>query len=754
MRKAARILSMLLVFSMCLTMSAYADPEPSAPSGGEVPASEERVSEPAASASPVPDPAPPEEGDAEAAPPVTDAGALEPSGYTTLTGCPGRETDTPITVGTVAEDRQDISLHETVDGDGYTAVYAVGGGADVHVSGTASLTDRAMGANACYPSGRGAALVAHDGAKLTVENGQITTDGVSRTGLMVSDGAYAVLQDSAVTVLGRDPLAGGGEGYTNTPDASVSIAPPWPLGINGGDRAIGLTGGSPSLSLVRSEITAMGWGLISADAQNASVTAVDCDLTLLTSAEGGLDSGWEMLGYKKNSYGSGYGSYLSGGASQYIYGSSVTGVTYGAVLDGAGEVYYGASDGTVLLYDGPDLAGSVRGQGRSSDIQSVFGFLVTGDGAQSVTVDAGTGIHTAEAAVLYKNGNAGFDFHNARITSDSGVLVQMMDDDADDRIGLLSGTYGYSPVYDERDAGGGPGYPGAGTADEEDAPGPEEAESGAAEADASPRPDPEPPAEQMYPQQLSVSCTNGLYSGDLFNGTGYYGQPGDSLAVTVGRGAVLNGDVSLTAAVKAIPYSSRALKAIEQCGDDIEYVFLDASGEICEQEQAVTIQLLRYTMDQYYLQGHVQNIPFYNGGASASVTVAQDGVWVVGNVSVLTELSVEEGALVYGELVDNGDGSITLVPSDETLKPGTYVSVPEEEGPAETEGPGETAVPEPTEEPAEGTGAEEAEEAAQYSVRIGSREYKLNTCVIDGAEYVKLSDLVLLMFGAERSPGI
>ncbi len=755
MRRAAKILSIFLVFSMCLTMSAYASTEMPAPSGEEVPASDADTSEPTASPAVVPDPAPPVEDGGDALP-VTDAASLEPAGYDTLTGHPGLETDTPITIGTVAEDRQDISLREAVDGDSYTAVYAVGPQADVRVSGTAALKDTAMGANACFPSGRGAALVAHDGAVLTVEDAQITTDGVSRAGLMVSDGACATLQDASFTVLGRDPLAGGGEGYTNTPDADTAIAPPWPLGINGGDRAVGLTGDSPSLSVVRSDLTAMGWGLISADAKNASVTAVDSELTLLSSAKGGLDSGWDMLGYKKSDYGSGYGAYLSGGASQYFYGSSVRGATYGAVLDSAGEVYYGSSDGTVLLYDGPNLVGSVQGQGQPSDVRSVFGFLVTGDGAQNVTVEAGTGIHTAEAAVLYKNGNSVFTFDNARLSSDSGVLLQMMDDDADDRIGLLSGHYGYSPVYDERDTGGGPSYPGADDGDEEDI---GQDAPAVTPASASPLPDPEPPAEQMSRQQASVCYANGLYAGSLFNGTGYYGQPGDDLAVTIGSGAVLHGDVSLTSTVKAIPCSSRALKAIEQCGDDVEYVFLDASGMPCEQEQSVAIQFLRYTMDQYFLQGHVQNMPFYNGDAAAAVTVAQNGVWVVENTSILTTLTVEEGALVYGELTDNGDGSITLRPSGETLEPGTYVSAPAEEAPAETAEPAPepdgTATPEPTDgEPASEASPADTEQASQCSVRIGSREYTLNTRVIDGEEYVKLADLVLLMFGAERTPGI
>ena len=37
------------------------------------------------------------------------------------------------------------------------------------------------------------------------------------------------------------------------------------------------------------------------------------------------------------------------------------------------------------------------------------------------------------------------------------------------------------------------------------------------------------------------------------NGTGYYGQKGDDLTVTLGEGAFLNGDIALTSTIKGIP---------------------------------------------------------------------------------------------------------------------------------------------------------------------------------------------------------
>lgn len=725
MRGAARTLSMLIVFSMCLTMCAYASGGPDVPETDAGTAPPAHASGTDTGSAVLPDPEPPSDED-EAGPDVTDAGTLEPSAHATLTGCPALEDDGPITLGAEVQDRQDIALDEAVEGAGYTAVYAAGSQADAHVTGRAVLS-AAEGA-ARFPTGRGTALVAHDGAKMTVEDAQITVSGAARAGLTLSDGTCVTLRDSQITALGGDPLGDNGEGYVNPADDAIPGAPPWGLGINGSSRTVGLIGLAPSLSLVGSVIAADGWSALTAGGENAVVTAVDTSLDILPQRDGGLGSGWNVLGLSRGGYGSGCGTYLAGGASQYFYGVHVTGATYGAILNGTDRVYFGPSDGTILLYDGDRLAGSVPGQGQASHIQGVFGLLVNGDIAGGVTVEGRTSIETADAVVLYKNGSGELAFNNARLHTDSGVLLQMMDDDNDGRIGLLSGGYGYSPVYDERDAGG-PGFPGL--SDGGQSPGGDEEEEPSS-------PDSAPPAEQ--PQQLSVSYANGLYTGDIYNGTGYYGQPGDSLSVNVGRGAVLDGDISLTSAVKALPYSAGTVKALRSLGDDVRYVFLDGDGQPCQEEQAVYIQLLRYTIGQYYLQGHVQDLPFYNGQAAAAVTVAEGGAWAVQDTSIVTQLTVAEGALVYGAVTDNGDGSLTLRPAGEPLEPGTYVSDPDAVQAAMA---GTDAA-----EPAQDDGKD------QITITVGGREYTLDLHTVDGVEYIRLSDLVLLFFGGIRSPSI
>ncbi len=69
------------------------------------------------------------------------------------------------------------------------------------------------------------------------------------------------------------------------------------------------------------------------------------------------------------------------------------------------------------------------------------------------------------------------------------------------------------------------------------------------------------------------------------------------------------------------------------------------------------------------------NKVYYNGTSTASVVVEADGVWVVEEESLLTSLTIEEGATVYGTLTENADGTLTLTASDEVVEAGTYGTI-------------------------------------------------------------------------------
>ena len=64
------------------------------------------------------------------------------------------------------------------------------------------------------------------------------------------------------------------------------------------------------------------------------------------------------------------------------------------------------------------------------------------------------------------------------------------------------------------------------------------------------------------------------------------------------------------------------------------------------------------------------NLINYNGLASIDVDAA--GEWKISSASLITYLEVEEGAHVYGEMIELADGSILIIPSEKTIGPGSY----------------------------------------------------------------------------------
>ena len=231
MKKAFRLLSMILIVSMLLSISAYAAPG----KAGRLPlskgdrakadetaeAADPKEADPGEDPVPVPvgedskagpddeeetgedDPlspsAPSAPSDISAAATVQ-ADRFPPSEYTSLTGYGEPDGSDPIYVGHDVTEPEEITLDVSVDGEGYTAVYAHGAGADASVTGTLTVTGQGEGASEL--SGQGAALVAHDGASLSLVNAAVDVSGTDRAGLVISDGALATVSDSQLTVSG------------------------------------------------------------------------------------------------------------------------------------------------------------------------------------------------------------------------------------------------------------------------------------------------------------------------------------------------------------------------------------------------------------------------------------------------------------------------------------------------------------------------------------------------------------------------
>jgi hypothetical protein len=90
-------------------------------------------------------------------------------------------------------------------------------------------------------------------------------------------------------------------------------------------------------SVIDSQITSGGWAVLSTDAgSNFMLNVLDSTLAILPESKGGMSSG----DFSCNSqYGSGYGSYLIGNATENFSGTTITGTTYGAFLTGGTATY-------------------------------------------------------------------------------------------------------------------------------------------------------------------------------------------------------------------------------------------------------------------------------------------------------------------------------------------------------------------------------------------------------------------------------
>ena len=622
MKKTSRILALVMVLAMVFSLGAFASGEPSG----------EPSAEPAAAAESTKDMT------------VSSYGTLnnfrrDDSGYVYL--------GIDVVDGAVtAEGNWDVAdiaaieLNNEVEGAAFTAVRADGEGSDVTVSGSLKLwdpADDAQGVHASDFSAVGAAISGSNNASIVIEDLDIETDGFVRAGLIIDNYVNAWVKNSSMVTYGANPLTEAWDGYYNSANTGMMLSPPWVLGIQGGIRTINVLDAEPYLQIVDSYLASGGWGVISTDGcSNPVIDIVDSTVEILAESEGGMNSGWAILGYDEDAYGSGYGAYIIGNTDENYYGSTVEGTTFG-IIAREGTVAFQSSNGAIETanYAGEDM-GTVQGKGNVSVINSVFGAQTHSSETTAVSFLDGTEVNVEEAAILYRSSNIStFTFDNAVINSKAGILVQMMDDD-DSIVG------GFSPFNEFLyEVAGNPITNGELT--------------GASE----------------YNAEVTVNITNGDYKGDLLNGTGYYGQAGDVMIVNLGEGAALTGDIAMTATIHGVPYSAEALSAIKAVGDDIQYVFVDADFNVVDEANAAFIQFTQFSMRQYYLLCQVLNSVGYNGFSGINVHVTDGAVWTVEEESLISHLCID-GGTVYGEVIENADGTLTVIPSATALTAGDW----------------------------------------------------------------------------------
>lgn len=136
---------------------------------------------------------------------------------------------------------------------------------------------------------------------------------------------------------------------------------------------------------------------------------------------------------------------------------------------------------------------------------------------------------------------------------------------------------------------------------------------------------------------VKLVLTNGSYKGNVYDGSGYWGQSANDMEVTVGKGASLTGAISLT-----------------------ETRHVDETGK----------QNTHFTINEYYYLGHVADRNYRNGHAKATVTLKDGGVWKVTGESLISKLEVS-GGTIQGA---NGGPVVMKIGGKETpIQPGqTY----------------------------------------------------------------------------------
>jgi len=559
-----------------------------------------------------------------------------------------------------------LDLDIVADGEAFNAVIATGKGTDIILTGSISATDDGNGKLASDFSGLGAMVIAGDYAKVMIDSMDIYTKGFVRSAFIADQYGQIFIKDTTIKAMGANPLTDAYEEYVNSANQGIMLSPPWVLGIQGGIRGGNMLGDNATLSVINSSIATGGWAVISTDACNTPrMNIVDTTMEILPKSEGGMSSG--NFSYSKN-YGSGYGTYFIGSSVQNFYGVTFKGLTYAGIYTG-GEGTYKSSKGKIALKDALDNdIETVTGKGNPTTINAVWGFMT--HGSATVNVVDGTVVNAEEAVFLHKRGGVSFIADNATLNSGSGILLQMIDND-DSTVG--GSMNGFNTEFNEKAGwpsengsvtepgaaaaggmGGGPGgdmggreggAPGGrmpprggmpdGTGDTSGDMGgreggmpPQGGMPGGTGGDmggrggegGGPGGGGGPMAEGDSGAKLIL--TNGDYKGDVFNGSGYWGQSGNALEVSVGKGATLTGAISLT-----------------------ETRHVDENGK----------QNTHFTINEYYYLGHVENRNYRNETAEIEVVLKDGGVWNVTGEGLISSLKLEGGTIKNAKMTVDGE---------------------------------------------------------------------------------------------------
>jgi hypothetical protein len=266
----------------------------------------------------------------------------------------------------------------------------------------------------CDFVGYGAAVVV-DGteANVVLDGAVISNHGAVRTGVIVTNGATALIKNSSIQV--RNGVLP--SDYVATVDLNKMESAPWMLAIDGNVRATNLLGSNSIAAYVNSSITSESWGVLSTDAGS------DCTLVAVNSTV-------------TNSGQDGYGTYAIGDATEYLLGTRFDVGTYATIFTGGTATYADSDAATVAsLNKSLSLGLTARDLRALSPRATVvdsrrFGFMWHGNG--TLTIEGGTQINSPHATFLNKGQQIDVTVDGgkgARLNPRDGIIVQVIDND-------------------------------------------------------------------------------------------------------------------------------------------------------------------------------------------------------------------------------------------------------------------------------------------------------------------------------------
>ena len=444
------------------------------------------------------------------------------------------------------------------------------------------------------------------------EGGSITTYGVARPAVAVDNGGDVIIKGDGNDKTQEISVNGGTlyDGFKNTADTVKMVSPPWVLGVVGNSRATNMLGKGSTMIVQDSDVYAKSWGALSTDSgSNPYLYAINSNITMDTTSKDA----------------SGYGTYAIGNAQEYFLGSTFDVPTYltiaangdnntitmGATTKGQEITTQKAvwKDNTQSIIDYNKVTAS---ETRETVINSEnFGVDIWGQA--TVNVNDATTMNTKSAAFLIKSAdstvNLGADVTvnaatdvNAQAEkelngTENGVVYQIIDNE-DAAAKGISFPEGYAgPVFSDAEYS--------------------EAEGWMSEANKS---------ERTNTSVLNIADKD--LQGNIYNGSGYYGAA-NKLTVNIEDGASVTGAISAT----TIKHTTDGGKT-----------------------QNTSIKEADYNQI-----GHVMNTPYYNGGNDVVVNVEKGGTWVADGTSIITKLTIADGATVtYGSAKDANGKAIKL----------------------------------------------------------------------------------------------